>query len=532
MRPAHTSWFRSHGLDIVLHKSSAVPGFAESKWLMSLASVLCGAVSVLAFAPFGLWPVLPVALALFFILLFHTRTGFSAFCFGYLFGIGFFGCGTYWVFHSMHLFGGASGVLAGFGTLVFVMIWSVIPAGFCVVAHRLIGRDFFWFVFIAPSLWLLSEWIRSWFLSGFPWLTIGYSSLHSPLAGFAPVGGAFLNSLLIALCSGLIAWSVHSRRVIAVVTSVVVMLLLSGAGYALKSIEWTQPLDRSVDVTMVQGNIEQELKFQPDLIEDSLGLYASLSETGAELVIWPETAVPALYSDVADWEREFSAKMAAAGTTVMSGGFTSNDDYSKFYNSIKVLDGTEEQLYVKRHLVPFGEYIPLRSIMSVFSEYIVLPLSDISPGTGPVHPIAVNGVNYGMSICYEDVFGNEMRGQFPEANVLVNISNDGWFGDSSAPHQHQEMAAMRSLEFGRPMLRATNTGISSLIDHLGNVVSQSPQFEAAAIDVTVIPREGVTPFVRFGDSLVLVISVLMLFLGYLGSRRKRDPAERPESNIR
>jgi len=462
---------------------------------------------------------LPLTLAVFFVVLFYSDTSASSFRVGYFFGVGLFGAGIYWIYFSLHLFGGAIAVLAALGTFLFVLFLALYPAFLAMVLHRCKSHSG-WFFLTVPAMWVLFEWLRSWLFSGFPWLSAGYSTINSPLAGYAPVGGVFLNSLALALCSSLLAWWLCRRTVASGCVALCSIFVIGAGGYGLKQIQWTQPVqDRTVDVTMVQGNIAQELKFQPNLLNDSIELYSSLSESGAELVIWPESAIPTVYSDLTDWEIGFANALAQQGTTVISGGFTTNADFSLYYNAIKVLNGTDDQVYVKRHLVPFGEYTPFRDVITLLAEHITIPMSDLSPGSGPIKPITVNGVNYGMSICYEDAFGSEMRAQFPESNVLINVSNDAWFGDSTAPHQHQEIAAMRSLEFGRPMLRVTNTGITSLIDYRGNIVQQGPQFEAVALDVVVTPREGSTPFVALGDWLAVLLAVAMLALGWFCGRR-------------
>ncbi len=495
------------------------PALLQNKLLTLLLSLLCGAASVLAFAPFGLWMILPFTLAVFFSLLFYSASPAAGFRVGYFFGIGLFGAGVYWVYFSLHLFGGAIAILAGLGTFLFVLLLALFPAVLAMLLGRFRKSDA-WFFLIVPAGWVLFEWIRSWFLTGFPWLSVGYSTIDWPLAGYAPVGGVFLSSLALVLCSGLLAWFVCRRSLLSAVISMVAIAAIVGGGYLLQKIEWTQSVeDRTVSVTMAQGNIAQELKFQPNLLEDSITLYSELSESDAELVIWPESAIPTVYSDLADWEVSFAERLQQRGTTVISGGFTSNEDFTKYYNAIKVLNGSEDQVYVKRHLVPFGEFTPFRDVISLLSDLITIPMSDLSPGTGPIKPIDVNGVKYGMSICYEDAFGSEMRAQFPDTNVLINVSNDAWFGDSTAPHQHQEIAAMRSLEFARPMLRVTNTGISSLIDYRGRVVEQGPQFEAVAIDVEVTPREGTTPYVRLGDWLAVLLSAVLLLIGWWSSRK-------------
>jgi apolipoprotein N-acyltransferase len=329
------------------------------------------------------------------------------------------------------------------------------------------------------------------------------------------VGGVYLNSLMLAMICGAVTliFADRSRRSILVAISVIVGI--AATGQALKQVSWTEAAGDPVSVTMVQGNIAQELKFQPNLIEDSLRTYADLSNTGSELVIWPESAIPTFFSDVALWEEEFATKMAEQGSTVLSGGFHANEDYTKFYNAIKVLGDEDAPIYTKRRLVPFGEYFPFRGLLSALERFVEIPMSDLSSRQEPAEPIEINGVKYAMSICYEDAFGSEMLEQFPEANVLINISNDAWFGDSRAPHQHQEIAAMRALEFQRFMLRATNTGITSLIGKDG-VVKTSAEQSTTEISVEVRPQDGITPYISLRNNLVLCISMLMLLVGCAG----------------
>ena len=493
-------------------QQAKLPGAGMNNLAAMLLSLLCGAVAVLGFAPFEFWPLLLPCVACLFVFVYNARNARQGFLIGYFFGLGLFGAGVYWIYFSLHLFGAAIAPLAAVGTLLAVMILALYPALFGALAYRCRHLQLSWFLLAAPALWLLIEWLRSWFLTGFPWLSIGYSTIGTPLAGFAPIGGVFLNSLLLALCGGALAYLLVARKLFSLAVAVVVIALVAGVGQSLRSVSWTQVSGDSVNVEMVQGNIAQELKFIPNLLEKSLATYSELSRTGADLVIWPESAIPTFFSDVTAWQQEFVDELSASGTTVLSGGFHTNDDFSEYYNAIKVLGGTEDQIYTKRHLVPFGEYIPFRGVIKMLSQLITIPMSDLNPGRGPIKPITIDGVHYGMSICYEDAFGNEMIAQLPLANILVNISNDAWFGDSTAPHQHQQIAAMRSLEFQRPMLRVTNTGISSLISHHGEILQQGPQFEAVAINVDVTPRTGSTPFVSVGNWLVVTLALLMLLL--------------------
>ncbi|OED36498.1 apolipoprotein N-acyltransferase [Chromatiales bacterium (ex Bugula neritina AB1)] len=501
------------------------PAGILSQFKILLLSLASGALSVLAFAPFGLWPILYVTIAGFFLLIYWCRTSRASILTGYFFGLGQFGAGVYWVYFSLHLFGSAIAPLAALGALLFVMLLAIFPAIYAALAWRCRGAGSIWFLLAAPAIWLLIEWVRSWIFTGFPWLSLGYSTLQSPLAGYAPVGGVFLNSLLLALCSGALAFVVYRRTLRSTLAVMLAVGLIMATGVKLNQRSWTHVSGDPVSVTMVQGNVSQELKFLPNLLDDSLRIYSSLSETGADLVIWPESAIPTFFSDVKEWEADFVAAAEARGSVVMSGGFLANDDYTEYYNSIRVLGGTDDQVYTKRHLVPFGEFIPFRDLLTVLSSLIMIPMSDLTAGSGPLKPINVNGVNYGMSICFEDAFGGEMRAQFPDANVLINISNDAWFGDSTAPHQHLEIAAMRSLEFQRPMLRVTNTGISSLISAKGQIVEQGPQFEATSLTVDVIPRSGNTPFVFFGHTLAIGLATVLLLLNWLLLKRCETSVE-------
>lgn len=509
-------------------------------------SVLCGAASVLAFAPFEFWYILAPCIGLFLSIVYSSASPRQAFGRGYLFGLGHFGAGVYWVYYSLHLFGDAIAPLAALGTFLFVALLAFFPAFFASIAVRLkshssidtvaaLRAQAMWFLLVAPSVWVFIEWIRSWMFTGFPWLSLGYATLHSPLAGYAPVGGVFLNSLMVALCAGAIGllgtmlFTKSWKPLTAMVALVFVAAIVAG-GLLLGKVQWTTVAGEPVRVKMVQGNIQQELKFVPNLLQDSLDTYASLSnasntaESGedADLIIWPESAIPAFFSDVQGWIDAYVEDANNRGTTIISGGFLANDDFSEYYNAIKVLGGNEQQVYTKRHLVPFGEFMPFRSLLSVLARFIMIPMSDLSAGRGPVEPIEVNGVFYGMSICYEDAFGEEMKAQLPLANILINVSNDAWFGDSTAPHQHQEIAAMRALEFQRPMLRVTNTGISSMISREGEVLVRGPQHEAVAIDVEVVPRSGSTPFVVVGNWLVVALVLLVMFWRWLTIRVRHE----------
>ncbi len=481
-------------------------------FITCLTALLCGAVSVTAFAPFGWWPVLIVTLGVFFALVFDSASTRAATAIGYAFGLGLFGAGVHWIYYSLHLFGGAIAAVAAIGTALFVVLLAILPAVFARLVRARKTSPLRWFLLLTPAAWLLLEWTKTWLLTGFPWLNIGYATIASPLAGFAPVGGVLMSSLMLVVLAAACGLVLTVRRSATTIACTALALMVFGAGFALQQISWTSPSGEPISVTMVQGNVAQENKFRDELLSESLRIYTDLSRSGADLVIWPETAVPTFFFEVDGYLNDFATAIARNGSTVLSGGFMANDAGTEYYNAIKVLGGTAEQVYTKRHLVPFGEFIPFRRVLTLLANLITIPMSDLSAGRGPVKPIEIDGINYGMSICYEDAFGAEMRAQLPLANVLVNVSNDAWFGDSMAPHQHLEMAAMRSLEFGRPMLRATNTGITAHISARGEILSRAAQFQQAAIDVEVVPRSGSTPYVRMGDWLAVGGALLMLLL--------------------
>ncbi len=271
---------------------------------------------------------------------------------------------------------------------------------------------------------------------------------------------------------------------------------------------------------MVQANIPQELKFSRERLRNSLEQYTRLSfenlKPETQLIVWPETAIPTFYQNVAEAMRPFERQLQAQNIELLTGVFSAEADRS--YNSVMQL-GSQQSIYQKRHLVPFGEFMPFRFLLEPINRFINIPMSDLSAGDGPHKPLAVAGEQIGISICYEDVFGEEMRAVLPEATMLINVSNDAWFGTHMAPHQHEQMAQMRARELGRPLVRVTNTGVSSAIDYLGRISERIPQNQQGVLDVTVTPRTGLTPYARTGNYPMAIISLLFIVLFWVQVRR-------------
>lgn len=444
-----------------------------------------------------------------------------------MFGVGMFGVGVNWIYHSLHLFGQAVVPLAALGAAGFVVIVALYPALFAWFQARFLGR---WCgvsreLLVLPFMWLSLECFREWFLVGFPWLQIGYSALDTPLQEVAPWGGVLLVSLFAALLAGALTALVVHRSLRAGVASALCICSVFALSYLAGEKRWGEDYGAPLRARMVQGNIEQGIKFEAGHLVPSLQKYVDLSlqpsDQPLELLIWPETAVPIYFEQAQGFLEPFREELLSRNTHWLMGGFSWRDQSQQTFNTVRVATAEQPLDYSKRRLVPFGEYMPMRWVLEFLRRWVAIPMSDISAGEGEPLPLRVGHTLAAVSICYDDAFGAEVIRQLPSAHYLVNVSNDAWFGDSWAPAQHQEIARMRALETDRPMLRATNTGVSSLIDRHGRVVKSALPFEAAVLDVVMQPREGQTFFVRFGLHPVLMLLVGFWFLLYVWLRRNK-----------
>ncbi len=485
---------------------------------MALAA---GAVLPLAFSPFGLFPLAYLAPAVLFLLWLEGSAARVAWR-GFLFGLGMFGVGVSWVYVSLHNYGHMPMPLAGLATLLLVAGLALYPALLGYAQARLFDRARpLHLLLVLPALWTLFEWWRGWFLTGFPWLNLGYSQPDAALAGFAPWVGVYGASFACALVAGLLAQSWRApekflRRYLPA------LLALFVGGWLSTRVEWTEPVGAPVEAALVQGNVPLEIKWQPAYREPILERYRSLSTRApqAKLVVWPEAAIPARLDEVDPrYLTALQQDGAARGADFLIGVVEGRG--REYYNSVMVL-GAEVTSYRKQHLVPFGEFLPLPGLFRRLLDSLQIPMSDFSAGPPDQPLLAAAGQKIGVSVCYEDAFGEEVIRQLPGATLLVNVSEDAWFGDSFAPHQRLQIARLRALETGRPMLRAANTGPSAAIDHRGQVLARSPQFEAFVLPVSVQPRQGTTPYIRFGNAPVLLLSGLILALGFRrpGGRRR------------
>lgn len=468
-----------------------------------------GALTVTGFAPFGLFPIPLLTLALLF-LLWRDASPVEALRLGWLFGLGLFGIGVSWLHISIDQFGNVGTPFAILVTLAFIAFVALLPGLAGWAGARFGGSPGLRLGLVFPAVWVLFEWIRGWLLTGFPWLTLGYSQIDSPLAAVAPLLGVYGVSWLLALGAGVLAWLwLRPARWPYAATALIAIGLLAGLP---RLVPWTQPLGEPLRVALVQPSIPQELKWELSMRLPTLEKYQRMSEPhlDRDLLIWPETAVPDFLHRVEEtWLQPLAGRAKERGGRLLVGVPVLDLDSGRYYNAVTLL-GASGETYHKRHLVPFGEYLPFKTLLGPLLDFIQIPMADFSQGDAAKPLVRIGDYSAGVSICYEDAFGAEVIQALPEANYLVNLSNDAWFGDSLAPHQHLEMARMRALEAGRPLLRATNSGISALVDAQGRVLAASDAFEAAVLTGEIQPRTGMTPFARVGNLALLGLVLLSL----------------------
>jgi apolipoprotein N-acyltransferase len=490
-----------------------------------LLAACSGVALVAAFAPFE-WRVLSVLCPAVLFLLWLDITPGRAFQRGYLFGLGYFGLGVSWVFNSIHVFGEAPAVLAAVITAALVLFVALYPAFTGYLVNRYFrGRPALTLVLAYPAMWTLLEWTRGWFLTGFPWLTLGQSQLDWPLAGVIPVLGATGATWVCTASAGALASILIVSRFGCWFAAAGIMLLWLVAGM-LGRVDWTTSAGAPLTASLVQGNISQDQKMRDAQLQPTLERYRRLTRTHwrSDLIIWPETAVPTWYDAVAEsFLKPLAREADRHDTALLTGVFAYDPHTGGAYNSVVQLGGNPE-FYFKRHLVPFGEHMPLRGLLNWMDGLIHIPMSDLSAGRDrPLLEVSALGdLAIGLSICYEDAYGAEVNDALPEAALLVNVSNDAWFGDSLAPHQHLEIARLRALETGRWLLRATNTGISAVIDGQGQVVARSPQFKTHVLTRRAQPRQGTTPFSRWENWAVIALVVLSLLVALVLARKTPD----------
>jgi apolipoprotein N-acyltransferase len=476
-----------------------------------LIALLAGVLTPLAFAPFGLFPLGVLMPAVLFVA-WHESGPARAAWRGFLFGVGMFGVGVSWVYVSLHTFGNMPAPLAGLTVILFVALLSIFPAAVGLLQARFQSLGPRWrLALVMPALWVLLEWTRGWFLTGFPWLNLGYSQVDTPLAGYASWVGVYGVSAAVAATGGLVAAAWFDRNwawrlYLPVVAAIWI------AGWLAGQIAWVQPAGPPLRVALVQGDTPLAIKWRPEYRDAIVDKYIALSERAVDvrLIVWPEAAVPDYFDRIAPTLVPRLERISRErGLDFLIGAVERDPSGARYYNSVFAIGHTQGR-YRKQHLVPFGEFLPFPKLLGGLLNYLHIPMSNFSVGNHRQKPIRAAGHEIGVSVCYEDAFGEEVIRALPAATLLVNVSEDAWFGRSFAPHQRLQMARMRALESGRPMLRAANTGPSAIIDYRGNVLARSPEFQSYVLVGVVQPTDGATLYVRVGNTAIVTILVVLL----------------------
>lgn len=492
--------------------------FADA-WRGVFAALISGAAAVVGYSPDAVPWVTLVSLIALFCLWYRAGTPRRAALLGFAYGLGLFGAGASWVYVSLHDFGMMPAPLAAAATAFFCVYLSLYPALAGSLQARLDILGWPRLVLLMPGVWVLCEWMRGWVLTGFPWLATGYAFLDTPFVGYAPLAGVYGTSLTCLVTAGLLAGTMVAQTKRARMAMLLVALAIMATGALLRTVEWTQRDGEPVSVALLQGNVAQSMKFEPAQYAATLASYKRMIEASrARLIVLPETAIPRLLDQVDPAYLEGLATIARSNKSDILVGAPFRNNSGHYYNGVVNIGFSELQFYAKSHLVPLGEFVPPE--FKWILAYLRIPLSDFSAGIRQ-KPMRVAGERVGLTVCYEDAFGEELINQLPEASLLANLSNVAWFGDSLAPGQHLQMSRLRAIETGRYMLRATNTGVTALIDDRGVVLDRLPSFTEGVLQGEAVPRSGTTPYILVGNRAALALALALIAVALILALRQR-----------
>ncbi|GHD66502.1 apolipoprotein N-acyltransferase [Jeongeupia chitinilytica] len=479
-----------------------------------------GAASVFSFAPLYLGALMPLSLAGWLWGISRTRTARGALLAGYAWGLGYFVANVYWIYISLHTFGGMPGWMAAGCVVLFGAYLALFPALAAYLGRRLPCPEPLRLPLLLPTLFCATEWLRGTLFTGFPWAEIGTSQIPAwPLAGYAPVLGSYGVGWLLQAGTGLLLAQWRAPLRWAAVTA------LWLAGWGLLHVEWTTPVGRPVNVSLAQSNIAQDMKWDAAHYVDNLRVnLQQVQRAKGDIIVLPETAIPAFLSDVPPWYLD-TLRSAAGRRALVLGVPLQGKAANEYYNGAMVLTDPGQPVYKKQHLVPFGEFVPVPWLFGWMYRFLDMPLSGFSRGAVKQAPFVIGPTRLAANICYEDVFGSEIAQALPEATMLVNFSNLAWFDGSWAAEQQLQMSQARALETGRYMLRSTNTGATAIVDAQGRVQARLPQRQRAILEGQAVNRTGLTPYGRWQNTPILLIWLLVTLSLVCAGIRRQHPSK-------
>ncbi len=489
-----------------------------------ILSLLAGALLTTAYAPFYFPIIAPIALCCL-LLCWRNSSPWRAFSQGLIFGFGFFGVHTSWVYISIHTFGNTDIPLALLITSLFVFILSLGPAflGYFLSKYFKKENAFQWLL-VFPAGWIIVEWIFSWIFTGFPWAYLGYSQTTSWLKGYAPILGVYGMSFFVAFTASLLLLLIVQRWKIKLLAFLGIAIIWLG-GLALSYIHWTKPTGKTLTVSLIQGNVPQSIKWDPNALQNTMSEYSSLTKSNlkSELIVWPEAAIPLPLQEATTYINKIDNMAKQHNTTVIL-GIPIQADEMHYYNAAIALGNSSGQ-YDKQHLVPFGEYVPFEKYLRGLIGFFNIPMSSFIANPKTNLWLTVNNIAIAPFICYEIAYPNLVRKSLPKAQLLLTISDDAWFGKSFASIQHLQLGQMRSLETGRYTVFVSNSGMTAIISPQGCLSQVVLPFRTAVLNSKVLAMTGETPWVFLGPWPILIFAFLCLLLGLItslkGSSKKR-----------
>jgi len=484
----------------------------KKKMLGDLIALVAGVILPFAFAPFYIYPLAILSPMLLLYSWMHISPK-ETFTRGFIYGIGAFGVGVSWIFVSIHEFGNTPAWLAAIFTLLFIMTLSLFPAIQGYLYNKLFPRNNkIKMMLVFPVSVALFEWLRSWVLTGFPWMLLSYSQANSPLKGYIPILGTFGTGFIIALSAALVLIIIQRKQARYFNIFIFSTIWLLGSGLSL--LHWTYPEGKEFKVSLIQGNIPQNEKWSPSHVNTTLNTYFNLTKEhwDNDIIIWPEAAIPLPLQSAKKYLNDLS-KQAKQHDTALIIGIPAEATQDEYYNSMIAL-GKGSGLYHKRHLVVFGEYIPFDKYLRGLVKFFDLPMSNFISGPNKQKNMIAKNISFASFVCFEIAFSELVRNSVRDSEFIVTLSNDAWFGDSFAPAQHLQIGQFRALQTGRYLLTSTNNGITAIINPKGQIQSQIPQFKTAALSDTIYAMKGSTPWMVYGDTPIIFFLVLLLLISY------------------